>query len=117
MIPKDAITDYTILDGWARKNGVIYSTADGGELPNLGEQQLSFRTHEGHNCGVTFQVADVKRPLLSVTALTSKGNRVSFDSSGGTITNASGDRVIRFNRRRGVYILDIYVAPFQGQGR
>ena len=95
----------------------MYSTADGGEIANLGEQNIRFQTQEGHRCGMTFQVADVKRPLLSVPALAARGNRVTFDNTGGTIIGPKGDQKVRFHTRRGVYVLDLYVAPFQGQGK
>ena len=66
---------------------------------------------------MNFQVADVQRPLISVTALASKGNTVNFHDKGGVITNVKTKRSIKFTRRRGVYVLDIAVPPFQGPGR
>ena len=89
--------------------------ADGNEIPNLGEIDLPFRTYEGHKCGIKFQLADVKRPLLSVTALTAKGNKVSFHSTGGTIVSQDGKQRIDFKKQQGVYILEVYVPPFQRQ--
>ena len=85
--------------------------------PNLGEQRVDFKTHEGHEGAIDFQVADVKRPLLSVTSVTKRGSKVTFDESGGTITNPSGDWRIRFHRRAGVYVLDLWVLPFRRQGK
>ena len=116
VLPPDLLPDYEIQEGEARKNGVKYMTADGNEIPNLGELDVPFRTYEGHKCGIKFQLADVKRPLLSVTALTAKGNRVSFHSTGGTIVSQDGKQKIDFKKQQGVYVLEVYVPPFQGQG-
>ena len=80
VVPPDLLPDYEVREGEARKNGVKYITAGGNEIPNLGELDLPFRTMEGHKCGIKFQLADVKRPLLSVTALTGTGDRVTFAS-------------------------------------
>ena len=91
-------------------------TADGNEIPNLGELSMPFRTMEGHKCGIKFQLADVKRPLLSVAAMTKRGNRVSFHENGGTIVSQDGKRKIDFQKQHGVYVLTVYVPPFQGQG-
>ena len=77
---------------------------------------MPFRTREGYKFGVTFQVCDVARPLLSVTALTEKGNTVTFGDTGGRIVGPDGKQTIEFARRDGVYILDAYVPPFHGQG-
>ena len=117
VIPVGLLEDYDVVEGDGKKAGVVYMTADGGEIPNLGEQRVDFKTHEGHEGAIDFQVADVKRPLLSVTAVTKRGNKVTFDESGGTITNPSGDRRIRFHRRAGVYVLDLWVLPFRRQGK
>ena len=62
------------------------------------------------------QVADVRRPLLSVIAITSKGNTVAFDEAGGVIASQDGKMSLRFQRREGVYVLDLWVPPFAGQG-
>ena len=116
VIPTKMLSEFGTTPGEASLGGVIYSTADGGQIPNLGERKVGFRTREGHDCSTVFQVADVKRPLLSVTALASKGNKVAFDSTGGTITHTATSRVTRFRRQGGVYILDMWV-PFIRQGR
>ena len=117
VMPPGLLPDYPTVPGQAARDGVTYTAADGGEIPNLGEQSIPFCTAEGHECQVTFQVADVQRPLMSVSALTARGNRVSFNGNGGVIFNAKGDNMIRFQRRRGVYVLDVKVSPFQGQGK
>ena len=61
-------------------------------------------------------LCDVARPLLSVTALTEKGNTVTFGDTGGRIVGPDGKQTIDFVRRDGVYILDVYVPPFHEQG-
>ena len=117
VIPNGLLEDYEIVAGEAKRNGTVYMTADGGEIPNLGEQKVAFRTFEGHSGEVDFQVADVQRPLLSVTSVTEKGSRVEFDDHGGQIISPNGKRKIRFHRRGGIYILDLWVPPFQRQGK
>ena len=116
MIPPWLLPDYTITEGEATRQKVKYTTADGNIISNLGELSVPFRTREGHKCGVTFQVCDVARPLLSVTALTVKGNRVVFEENGGKIIGPGGKQTIEFTKRDGVYILDVYVPPFHGPG-
>ena len=96
-------------DEEAANEGVKYTTADGGEVPNLGEQDLTIHTSEGHHCGLKFQVADIQKPLLSVTQLTAAGNEVQFGKNGGWIVHATSGRKIWFGRKSGVYVLKVWV--------
>ena len=61
-----------------------------------------------------FQVAEVQKPILSVSTLTAMGNSVAFTKFGGTITNSRTKRKLNFKRRGGVYILEVLVAPGTG---
>ena len=116
VLPPDLLPDYVVKEGAATRNKIRYTTADGGELANLGEVDIPFRTKEGFKCGVKFQVCDVMRPLLAVSDLTAHGNDVDFNDSGGSITSQDGKQKIRFTKQDGVYILEMYVPPFQRQG-
>ena len=82
----------------------------------MGEKKVSYKTFEGHSACSVFQVADVRRPLLSVPRLTSTGHSVRFNEQGGTITHPGRKGAISFKRRGGLYILDMWVAPFRRQG-
>ena len=62
VLPATILEDYPVADS-NHKREVKYMTADGNELPDLGTKQVPFRTREGHDCGVKWQVADIKRPL------------------------------------------------------
>ena len=116
VIPPDLPPDYQVVEGEGKKQNVKYITADGNELSNLGEMDVPFRTREGYKCGIKFQICDVHRPLLSLTALTARGNRVNFHENGGSIKSQDGKQTIHFTRENGVYILTLYVPPFQGPG-
>ena len=111
VLPATVLEDYPVVAGTA-KNGVRYMTADGNELPDLGTKQIPFRTREGHDCGVNWQIADIQRPLLSVTTLTAAGNQIRFDKDGGTITTKDGKKTMQFYCQNGVYVLDLWVLPF-----
>ena len=69
--------------GEAALQGINYVTADGGEVPNEGEQGVNVLTREGHVCDMTWQVADIQKPLLAVAALTRTGHEVRFRANGG----------------------------------
>ena len=63
--------------------------------------------------GLTFQVAEVKKPLISVKRITEKGNKVCFGPEEGDnfIENTkTGDKVPLRQNGRGSYILDVAFA-------
>ena len=115
-MPDDLLPDYVKVEGEAAKQGVTYLSADGSEIFNLGQKQIRYKTSEQHDILAQFQIADVRRALLSVPALTASGHEVVFEKRGGTIAHPEGKRTIKFRRQGGIYVLDMYVAPFQRQG-
>ena len=65
--------------------GGTHKAADGTRMLNLGQQDVRFRIHEGHVCGVVFQIANVERSLIA-SQLAAAGNRA-FKAQGGDIEN------------------------------
>lgn len=117
VIPHGLLPDHEIRQNSASLAGEEYFTACGKGVPCRGEQLVSFATREGHSCGLTFQVTDVTKPLLSVAQLAATGNVVTFDATGGQITNKVSGKSIRFRRRNGVYMLQVWVTPPSGFAR
>ena len=60
-------------------------------------------------------VADVKRPLVSVSKMCEAGNRVVFDPAGSYVENIkTGKRTAMVHTGRG-YKLKVWLPPFQRQ--
>ena len=116
-MPDDLLPDHVAVEGEAKRQGVSYMTADGGELPNQGEKRVVYKTAEGHHLCSLFQVADVRKPLLSVPSLTNSGHTVTFMAKGGTIVHPGNKKTVHFHKRGGVYVLDMFVPPFTRQGQ
>ena len=66
-----------------QRAGGRYRAANGSRLPNLGQQVAQFRTSEGRCHTLTFQIAEVERPLVSVAQLARTGHRVEFGANEG----------------------------------
>ena len=84
-------------------------SANGAKLANLGEKHFEVVTAEGNPAAATFQVAEVTRPLCSVTRICDRGNRVVFTSEGGYIENTASGVKTGFSRRNNVYVMEMYV--------
>ena len=98
--------------------GQCYMSASGAKLPNQGEKKFSMMTPEGNWAEATFQVADVTRPLCSVTKICDKGNRVVFEGNGGYIENLATGVCTTFGRQNNVYVMEMWAetSGFSRQG-
>ena len=85
--------------------GARYRAANGSRIKNVGQQTVAFTTTEGHRCNMPFQVAEVERPLISVTQLTAAGHQVVLGPAGGQIVHVASGRTIDLVKRGGVYLL------------
>ena len=110
---EETVAPRGVFPGQARASamsraGACYRTASGAPIPNLGELDVSFYTNEGYEAEIPFQLADIERPLIAVSALTQAGNVVELHEKGGTIAHHSG-KVTYLERRGGTYVLRMWV--------
>ena len=91
------------------RRGQNYTSASKHKLPNLGEQLLHAVTENGEQTSVLFQIADVSRPLVSVSAICEMGNRVIFGKSGGVVQSLTTGRETPFMRKNGIYVLGMWL--------
>ena len=87
VAPPTMAPNVPIVPSEGSRRGQRYTSASKHRLANLGEQSICACTEEGDMTGVKFQIADVSKPLVSVSALCEKGNRVIFGRSGGVVKN------------------------------
>ena len=111
-MPSDWMKDHAEEESAGSRNGTFYTTAYGSAVYNEGQKTLKLATPDGaHARLMTFQVAKVSKALGRVSKIVSNGNRVVFDGSGSYIENLrSGDKLWP-REERGVYVVDIVVAP------
>ena len=103
--------------------GAYYRTASGAPTPNLEELDQQFLTSEGYPAEIPFELADVERPFIAVSALAKAAHLVEFNDKGSEITHHSG-KVTSFERRGSTCVLGMWVpikeeetpAPFHWQG-
>ena len=93
------------------REGKKYRGPDGARIPNLGQKKVMFSSDEGLKCGLTFQVADVERPLIAASHLTEAGNEVSLWKTGGYVKHIATGKKINVQRRGGIYVLRMWIPP------
>ena len=72
-----------------------------------GGKHVPITTREGAKCIVRMQVNDIRKPLMSVSKVCDAGHKVVFTSNGGYIEHTESGQVTNFERKRGVYVLNV----------
>ena len=91
------------------KRGQRWTSASKHKLKNLGQQRIKACAEEGNFTDVMFQVAEVGKPIISVSALCEKGHRVLFGRGGGIVRNMSTGVDTPFYRKNGVYVMSFWM--------
>jgi hypothetical protein len=99
----------SLVQGEAARRGVKYTPAGGREMKNHGEKRVKFKTREGILAKITFQAAEVRKPLAVVSRIIAKVNTVVFSSSGSYITNDKTGAKIKLNEENGTYVRRVRV--------
>ena len=115
VAPPTMCPHYEITPSPGSLAGQSYVSASDDLIPNLGEQVLDAETMDGRACQLKYQMADVTRPLNSVSEICDaggvEGQHVVFGRYGGCIINLDTGRRTPFSREEGIYILDTWIKP------
>ena len=82
----------------------------------MGQKVLNIQTNEGKDTTVLYQIAEVSRPLTSVSATCDKGNWVVYTPHGGFIMNCRTGERTSFERQGGIYELDLWIRDEDNRG-
>ena len=107
VVPPTSVKSYE--PSQATQAGFVYQSADGTEIPHLGETRLQGKTELGNTIGMTVQVAEITKPLGSVKKMVAAGNRVVFDSEGSYIEEKGTGLRTKIHERNGTYALDLWI--------
>lgn len=88
-------------------NRKTYRAANGGRIEDLGGRKVRFATDRGEERSMNFRVADVTKPLASVSRICARGNRVVFDGPDSYIEHKSTGARTSIRESKGVYVIDV----------
>lgn len=117
VAPMTTGRDVPLCESDGSRRGQVYHSASGDKIPNLGQKALDVVTNEGNEFRMTFQIADVTKPLTSVGAVTDAGdgsNYVVFHRDGGWIAHPATGKRTHFARKDGVYVLQTWLRRGEG---
>ena len=92
VAPPSMAPNVPIVPSEGSKRGQKWTSASKHELKHLGHPSIHACTESGSMSDVLFQVAEVSKPLISVSALCERGNRVIFGRAGGVRQNTKTGR-------------------------
>ena len=125
VMPAGMCLGISILQS-ATAHGAMYEVANGEEIPNKGERRCEIMTlGSSIPKRITFQVADVHKPLLSITACADLGYDCWLGKEGGCLYDRITGEVIPLERKGTLYTMQMWVRqdptvkvgqPFVGQG-
>ena len=101
-------------------NGVEYEVANGEAISNLGERRCEVMTLGSMiPKRITFRIADVHKPLLSVSECSDMGNDCYPGKNGGTLCDTVTGETIPLQRQGSLYTLKMWVrqAPDANTGQ
>ena len=114
VMADDELPEVETKESWGSKHGQAYEVANGAEIDNKGEKKFIayMTTVDGQSSegkGITAQVCDVHRPLMSVKKMCKVGHRDVFDEEGSYVENKKTGEIITITEEDGDYVMDTWV--------
>ena len=126
VMPRTLCQGISILQNRLSLDGVEYEVANGAHIPNLGERRCEMMTvGSDKSKRITFQVADVHKPLLSISGCADMGFDCFLGEKGGHLRDRESGETIPLERRDNLYIMRAWIRqdptvsvsqPFVGPG-
>ena len=110
IMPASMCSGIPVIETDLVREGVEYEVANGEALPNMGERRCEVMTIGSLTPKrITFQVADVHKPLLSITACSDMGYDCFLGKEGGTLRDRITGEQIPLERKGSLYTLKMWV--------
>ena len=110
VMPAGLCPGIPILENDLSRNGVEYEVANGESIANLGEKRCQVMTIGSMAPKkIVLRIADVHKPLLSVTACSDMGYDCYLGKEGGRLRDRVTGEVIPLERRGSLYTLRMWV--------
>ena len=122
VVPKDGpLSHISIVPSLQSERGLLYEVANKQTIPNLGERRLELWTENGAAPRLmAVQVADVHKPLLSLSGCADAGFESRFGQLADCLIDSMTGEIIPLERRGNLYYLKTWVrqaptdSPFGG---
>ena len=107
VIDAEDAPGYRLEESPGSRRGATFVVGNGEHIPNEGQMtlRLDSTTSDGTSSPIasTFQVAEVARPIMSVSRMCSMGFTCVFDKDGAKVLNKENKQVCYFKASQGLY--------------
>ena len=109
VTPRSMFHEIGIRQTERSKNGRGFKGPGGENIKNYGQQVISVRSPEGFVRKSTWQVAGVRRPLVSASHIIQAGNDLFIGKDEAYIMNRKKKEKSTLTKEGNVYVLDLFV--------
>ena len=95
---------YPVRESPGSRRGQNFIVGNGERVPNEGQMILNLETDDGAAATATFQVADLTRPLMSVSQICEQGYRCIFEDSCARVVNKDDQTICKFEKEGQLYV-------------
>ena len=107
VMVRESAPGYHVHESNSSRRGLGFVVGNGEHIPNEGQFVVSFDADNGQGSttplACTFQVADLTRPLTSVSQICEQGFKVEFKDTHALVIDSSGETVCMFQRSGQLY--------------
>ena len=110
VLPADAAPGYEVTDSPFSMRGASFTVGNGARVANEGQMSLNLEADTGSGTELinsVFQVAELNRPLMSVSQICSHGFKCVFEKGQALVVGKSGETICRFEEDRGLYVANM----------
>ena len=83
VLPKSVCTEYPLKTTSKSQSGVGFISANGSHIKHYGQRRFRVKTSAGSNMNATWEVADVRKPLISANRLFDRFTKLVLDEKPG----------------------------------
>ena len=110
VMPTSWCTHISIQQTAESKAGMEYEVANGETIPNVGERRCLLMSEDSHIMKkITFQCADIHKPLLSVSRCADLGFDCVLEATGGRLVDKVTGEAIPLHRRGNLYTMRAWI--------
>ena len=110
VMPTRLCSHISIVQTEDSRRGMEYEVANGETIPNVGERRCLLMSEDSANPKrITFQCADIHKPLLSVSRCADLGYKCVLDDIGGELIDKVSGEIIPLHRRGNLYVMRAWI--------
>lgn len=109
IMPKELCEHLPIHPTADSMSGVVYKAASGHPVPDWGSRTFSAQTDDFRDRRLTCKVGPVRKLLMAVSDMTSRGNRVVFDPQGSYVEHIQSGERTTIEKKNGIYTMRLWV--------